>query len=526
VSYGGSNIGPHTATWAALYRDLAEQWSFIANTQATKAGYQRRAEEWTLQFNLARREKRQIQKQQAAADLRIAIAETEIANQALQLQQAEENKAFFRDKFTNQELYGWMVSQLAGVYFQSYRLAYDLALRAQRAFAHELGVDNPDFIGFGHWDNLKKGLLAGEKLHHDLKRMEAAYLEENRREFELTKHVSLAMLDPMALLRLREEGRCEIELPEALFDLDYPGHYFRRIKSVRITVPAVTGPYTTLSCTLRLLRSSIRRQITLSGGVYARDPENDDPRFSDSFGAIQSIATSSGQNDPGLFELNFRDERYLPFEGAGVISRWQLEMPDRFRQFDYDAISDVILHIGYTARDGGGLLRQAAEDHLEAAFNGLATGEGAPGLVQSISARHDFPTAFHRFLHPEADAQEQAMRLDIGANRFPYLFKGREIRVDGFRVLLRLADALEGASAGGTVLTLSHPGGETAIDFDGSSTFGNVHGVDSGPVTTGPGEWRLAVSSVGAGLADENGRLAPEVIEDIQILLHYTVATE
>ncbi len=526
VSYGGSNIGPHTATWAAMYRDLAAQWTFIANTQATKAGYQRRAEEWTLQFNLARLEKLQIEKQQTAADVRIAIAEAEIANQSLQVQQAEENKAFLEDKFTKQELYGWMVTQLSSVFFQSYRLAYDLALRAQRAFAHELGIDSPDFIGFGHWDNLKKGLLAGEKLHHELKRMEAAYLEENRRELELTKHVSLAMLDPMALLNLKEEGRCEIEIPEALFDLDYPGHYFRRIKSMRITIPAVTGPYTTLACTLRLLRSTIRRQGTLSGGIYARDPENEDARFSDRFGAIQSIATSSGQNDAGLFELNFRDERYLPFEGAGVISRWQLEMPDRFRQFDYDAIADVILHISYTARDGGNLLRQAAEDHLEEVFNGLVTGEGAPGLMQSISARHDFPTVFHRFLHPEDDAAAQEMTLDIGANRFPFMFKGRAIQVDSILVFLRLADALEDTAVDGTVLTLSHPGGETPIDFSESTRFGHIHRVDSGPVTTGPGEWRLTLSSVGANLTDEDDRLDPGAVEDILLILHYTVAAE
>jgi hypothetical protein len=47
----------------------------------------------------------------------------------------------------------------------------------------------------------------------------------------------------------------------------------------------------------------------------------DDPRFRDNVGAIQSITTSSAQNDSGLFELNFRDEWYLPFEGAGAISQ-------------------------------------------------------------------------------------------------------------------------------------------------------------------------------------------------------------
>ena len=80
----------------------------------------------------------------------------------------------------------------------------------------------------------------------------------------------------MALLQLKKEGSCEIELPEPLFDLDYLGHYFRRIKSVSISIPAVSGPYITLSCTLRLLRSSIRRQSTLANGQYARDLNNDD----------------------------------------------------------------------------------------------------------------------------------------------------------------------------------------------------------------------------------------------------------
>ena len=37
---------------------------------------------------------------------------------------------------------------------------------------------------------------------------------------------------------------------EVLFDLDYPGHYLRRLKSVGLTIPCVTGPYTGVSCTL------------------------------------------------------------------------------------------------------------------------------------------------------------------------------------------------------------------------------------------------------------------------------------
>ncbi|HEY3089517.1 MAG TPA: hypothetical protein VII16_14820 [Actinomycetes bacterium] len=39
------------------------------------------------------------------------------------------------------------------------------------------------------------------------------------------------------------------------------------------------------------------------------------------------VATSTGQNDAGVFEFSFRDERYMPCEGAGAVSDWRLELP-------------------------------------------------------------------------------------------------------------------------------------------------------------------------------------------------------
>ena len=77
---------------------------------------------------------------------------------------------------------------------------------------------------------------------------------------------------------------------------------------------------------------------------------------------MQAIATSTGQNDGGLFELNFRDERYLPFEGAGVISRWRIALDPDANGFDFNTLSDVVLHIRYTARDGGERLKKGAQD--------------------------------------------------------------------------------------------------------------------------------------------------------------------
>src|SRR6185436_18506037 len=93
----------------------------------------------------------------------------------------------------------------------------------------------------------------------DIKRMEMAYHELNQREYELTRHVSLLQVNPLALLQLRATGSCTVSLPEELFDMDGPGHYFRRIKTVALSIPCVAGPYTSVNCTLTLLKSSIRK---------------------------------------------------------------------------------------------------------------------------------------------------------------------------------------------------------------------------------------------------------------------------
>ena len=264
-------------------RARAEEWATMANTQQTQAhlsgitsSFFRRHEEWVFQQELANKDVLQLDKQIEAAKIRIELTKNEVENRdRLRIENAKEVNEYMRSKYTNQELYNWMVSQISGIYFQSYKLAHDLAKRAERCFRFELGLQDSNYIKFGYWDSLKKGLLSGEKLQYDLRRLETAYIERNRREFELTKHVSMAMVAPLDLIKLRETGQCFLDLPEELFDLDYPGHYFRRIKSVSLTVPCVVGPYTTLSCTLRLLKNSIFASTRPDGdsGLYPRNTD-------------------------------------------------------------------------------------------------------------------------------------------------------------------------------------------------------------------------------------------------------------
>lgn len=399
---------------------IATNASFWERRASLIAGWQRRRDEWVQQSKMTAEEIRQIDKQILALNIRKSIAEKELENHRQQIEHASNIDDYMRHlKFSGESLYGWMESQLSGLYFCAYQMAYDLAKCAERAMRYELGDDTISFVQFGHWDNLRKGLLSGDRLSHNLRRMEAAYLDRNKRELEITKHVSLRQLDGLALIRLRAEGECEFEIPEAVFDLDFPGHYFRRIKSVSISVPCVVGPYTSVNGTLTLLSSRLREKSVPSVSY------DDESNYRSSYLPIQSISTSSGQNDSGLFELNFRDERYLPFEGAGAISRWKFTLPKDFKALDYDTISDVILHIRYTARDGGALLHGDAVNNLKAFIKGAQ----AAGTVQMFSIRDEFPTEWARFKKSNIDLGSTpkvlaGLTLNLEERHYPFWSQG------------------------------------------------------------------------------------------------------
>lgn len=401
----------YTGEASSLFASNASFWERRAGMIA---GWQRRRDEWIFQAKSAIAEIKQLDKQIIASEIRVAIAEKELQNHKTQIEHTQRLDEYVRNqKFTNETLYQWMETQLSSVYFTTYQFALDQAQKAERAFRFELGIENSNYIRPGAWDSLKKGLLAGESLSNDLRRLELAYLERNKREFEITKHISLAQLDPVALLNLRINGKCDFSIPEALFDIDFSGHYFRRVKSISISMPCIAGPYTSVSSTLTLLSSKVRTKQTIQGTGYT-DTEN----YSSSYVPVsKSITTSNAQNDSGVFELNFRDERYLPFEGAGVISDWRLELPSEFRQFNYDSIADVVVHMKYTARKEARLV-DASETSLRnrlAAIQQNLRVDGK-GLYSLFSLKHDMPNEWNLL----KSGKPATIRID--ESRLPYLF--------------------------------------------------------------------------------------------------------
>jgi hypothetical protein len=168
----------------------------------------------------------------------------------------------------------------------------------------------------------------------------------------------------VSLIQLRETGICVFSIPEILFDMDFHGHYLRRLKAVTVTIPCIAGPYTSVNCILRLLSHKYRKDSTRPN-AYSEASDTgsaSDDRFSTGNVPLTAIAVTSGQNDAGVFELNFRDDRYMPFEGARGISTRRLELPQHFdfRQFDYECITDVVMQLSYTSLDGSARLKAGA----------------------------------------------------------------------------------------------------------------------------------------------------------------------
>ncbi|EMD29228.1 Tc toxin subunit A-related protein [Amycolatopsis azurea] len=431
------------ATAARIMNALAD----IANTSAglnlTEAGWQRRLEEWQHQVEVITIEIDQIERQYLAAERRRDAALRDLNSHQRQVEHSAEVQNFLRGKFTNGELYTYLQSETAALHRELYELALRTGRQAQRAFNSERGHLARTFLPERAWDTLHEGLLAGERLQVALRQMELAYVDANCREYELTKHVSLRLDFPAAFLRIQATGTAEIEIPEWMFDLDYPGHYLRRLKNVTLSIPCVVGPYIGVHCRLTLLSSTTRVDPRLSGPVACccgtevdgcrcgagYRPTPGDPRLVRGFAATEAIATSNGQNDSGMFELNFRDERYLPFEFAGAVSRWRIALPPDNNRFDFDTLGDIVLHLNYTAREGGDLLRDAANDCAQRQLPGAG--------ARLFDIRHDFPDDWYRLVDRAPDGKH-LLPLRLGREHFPFLPGRRDPRITRLELFAEL----------------------------------------------------------------------------------------
>jgi hypothetical protein len=548
ATFGSQQLVALTTIIAKAYESQASQQSYNASRSKVLGEWDRRSSEWGFQLAQATQEMVQINDQITAAGFRVQITQADQTNLTLQIQNAQAVQNFLQSKYTNTALYSWMVDQISTVFFQCYQMAYDLATQAEVGFRFERGLTTSSYIQFGYWDSLKKGLLSGERLYADLKRMELAYLQTDVREYEITKAISLVLFDPWALINLKTTGQCLVNLAEAFFDHDYPGHYFRRIKTVSLAIPCVTGPYTSVNCTLTLLNSKIR----VDNMASSKTDFANDAHFVTNYAATQSIATSTAQNDPGLFEVNFRDERYLPFEGAGAISTWQIDLPIDCNAFDFDSISDVVINLRYTSRYGGDGLRDLARQTAllptrpGQAYSGSTTSFATPqtDLQRLLSLTREFPSEWYKFLNPPDTATSQSMSIVLGVERFPFQYRKKKIQITEVELFIVFKTQFQGDYSGGTplVLHLGSPGISNPPSATLTSSPGLLGGLGYGSIAQPPQPagtppmWVLSAGSTDIAKIDKTlqnvvstggnsyAHLNPDAINEVLLLCHYSIS--
>ena len=439
MTFGGNQLSEAMGKATNAVVNIARFYNLKAKINEKYQNQNIRSLGWENGLNSSQKELALNETSKLINEIKLAVAGRDLEMHEQRIGQNEEVLDFYEDKMSNQALYNHLNGHLTRLYRDAYGVVLKTAMEAQAAYQFETGNTTDFHISQDNWNSASKGLLSTEKLQNQLMLLERAYMEQNARKAEIRSHVSMALIDAQALVTFKNTGECDFSIPEEWFDIQYPGQYKRRIKSVSVSIPCVTGPYVNVPCKLTLQSSRMRVTTDLSSGLEVAPtiPDGNDRIF-----------TSSAQNDTGLLEFNFRDERYLPFEGAGVDGAWNLQLPNKLRSFNYNTISDVIFQISYTA-EYDGVLRGEVEDNIEANINALNSNGG---LVKVMSLKHEFPNEWHK-----AIAENEAMEIVLTENHFSYFTQGGSL-------------SLQGASL--EVLNINEPDNDTAS----SSSVGTVSG--------------------------------------------------
>jgi hypothetical protein len=466
-------------------KGLAESLSAFAQVAATTgqiaqtvASFERRAQEWQLQKDLAAKDGEIADKQIEAADLQLKLAGQERQLALLQQDHAEAVATFLATRFTNAELFEWMSGVLGRVYAFFLQQATALAQLAEAQLAFERQEPPAGFVGSDYWRDVstgadapdRRGLTGSARLLQDVTRLDQFAFDTDRRKLHLTQTFPVSQIAAFELQLFRETGVLTFATPQELFDREFPGHFLRLVKRVRISLVALLPPVRGVRATLAA--SGVSRVVVTRGPfdtvTLRRQPE--------------SIAFTSATNATGLFELEPEGGLLLPFEGMGVDSVWQLDLPKAANPFDYRSIADVLLTFEYSALDSAEY-RERVIRELDRRFSGDRT----------FSVRNQFPDAWFDLNNPDSVDPGQRMRavLPLTADDFPPHIE--DLHVEHVSLFVARADKLTDEL---TIRSVSHTSSGETVTAGSVTTTG---GIVSTRRPAGAVAWQVLVNRYPSG---------------------------
>jgi len=463
---------------------LAEAASTTSQLLETQATFERRNEGWLLQKQLSDKD-RQIGEQQirhAQNQQQVALQERQLAG--LQLEHAAAVLDFLANKFTNAELFDWMSGVLGRVYAYFLQQATAIAQLAQAQLAFERQEPAPGFIRSDYWQDTsnsadsgsgnaadRQGLTGSARLLQDIFRLDQYAFETDRRKLHLTQTLSLSQIAALELQRFRDTGVLVFATPLDMFDREFPGHYLRLIKRVRLSLIALVSPVRGVRATLS---ASGLSRVIVAGDEFSLVTLSRSP---------EAIAFTSPLNASGLFDLEPDNGLLLPFEGMGLDAVWQLELPKPANPFDYRTIADVLLTIEYTALNSFEYRQQVLRGQ-DIGFSG----------DRAFSVREEFPDAWYDLNNPEtvSDAASQ-MRATLPTRREDFPPHVEELTVQALSLFCLRKDGFTQELLI-TSLKYTIPGGETIATAD-VRTIGGIVGTRRGSGAA----WQVLVGKTPVG---------------------------
>lgn len=198
VSVGGNELGHSVSSKGNILGILAQAALAQGEQAGRKAGLAQQLQDRRMEINMAGHELIRIDKEMEQLRCRVDSCDADIEAQQKEVECAAAEEEWLRGKYTSQQLYSLLENTMGTLFHQTYLLANKIAKVARRALDFEHALRYPNSTAYtaqlnpglgGYWENSRDGLLSGEALYLDLKRMKyciwrtARMISRSQRQF-------------------------------------------------------------------------------------------------------------------------------------------------------------------------------------------------------------------------------------------------------------------------------------------------------------------------------------------------------
>jgi hypothetical protein len=338
-------------------------------------------------------------------------------------------------------------------------------------------------------------LFGGDVLLQDINSFTfTAITNKTRKSSRIKDVISLASDYPAQFDSFRLTGALKFETDLYEFDRRHPGFYGQRIEAVEIEIIGLL-PEGGLNGTLTAGGvSRFRKSIFSAPGI---------PASADRVHQVDTMALSefTMRNDGFLYTAD-TGVRGL-FQGLGVGTTWQIQLPRRSNNFDFRRIFDVRLILYYTAK---------YDPVLKTNILVLPIRPGENVMLKNYSLRYDFPDAWYAFY------KTGIAQYTIDKYKLPFNQSNFKTTAVNFRVITKDSIANKNIN-----VAITAPNGVTKNYITGNDGLVAINpGNDpAGMVGKTPlGTWKIQVTG-GTSITDA-GTVKYDRVYNIQMGLEYS----